>query len=66
MTLSLLKFNTCKEPKDIALDNFILLFMQKIFFFFDDDGKYIIANLFFYKIPLIVDHAKLMTHLFEN
>ena len=26
----------------------------------------IIANLFFYKIPLIVDHAKLMTHLFEN
>jgi hypothetical protein len=27
---------------------------------------HIIANLFFYKIPLIVDHAKLMTHLFEN
>ena len=27
---------------------------------------FIIANLFFYKIPLIVDHAKLMTHLFEN
>ncbi len=29
-------------------------------------NKNIIANLFFYKIPLIVDHAKLMTHLFEN
>ena len=30
------------------------------------DDNNIIANLFFYKIPLIVDHAKLMTHLFEN